>query len=485
MPGPSIAIVGAGMSGLCAATKLRTAGFDDLVIYEKAAAVGGTWRENTYPGLSCDVPSRFYSYSFAPNPGWSSYFSPGAEIQRYFVDFAERSGLLGLIRFEQEVVSARREDGRWRLRTRGGGERTADVLVCACGVLHHPRTPELPGLEDFAGAAFHSARWDHDTELRGKRVGIVGTGSTGVQIACALAPEVERLEIFQRTAQWILPVPNRRYSRLAKPLLSGMPRLNRWSYELHRRTLEIVLGRAVVQDGWQRRLVSAICRLNLRRVRDPELRRRLTPDYAPMCKRLVMSAGFYRAVQRPNVDVVADAIERIEPAGVRTRDGRLHELDVLVLATGFDAHAYMRPMAIEGEGGVSLEETWAERPHAYRTVAIPGFPNLFTIMGPHSPIGNQSLIAVAEAQVDYVIEWMRLLRDRGIAAAAPTAEATAEFNDALRAAMPATVFATGCQSWYLGPDGLPDLWPWTPGRHRAMLRAPELAHFDVQYAPEG
>src|SRR5919109_826269 len=319
---PSVAIVGAGMSGLCMGIKLKQAGIDSFEIYEKAEAVGGTWRDNTYPGLSCDVPSRFYQYSFELNPDWSHAFSPGPEIWRYFERVADKYGLRSHIRFGKEVVSGHFEDGRCRIRTSDGEKAMADFLVSACGVLHHPRVPAIPGLERFSGAAFHSARWDHDVELRGRRIAVVGTGSTGVQIVTDLSEVAGRLLHFQRTPQWILPAPNRRYTRLERAL-----------------------------------------------------HRRLTPDYRPMCKRLVVSSGFYRAMQRPTVELVREGIDRIEPGGIVTADGRLHEVDVIVFATGFDTHAYVRPMELLGQGGITLDEAWRDGPRAHRTVAIAGFPN--------------------------------------------------------------------------------------------------------------
>jgi len=478
-PSPTVAIIGAGMSGLCMGIKLQQAGFHDYTIFEKAGEVGGTWRENTYPGLSCDVPARFYSYSFESNPGWSSSFAAGREIWDYFLRVADRHGLRRHIRFNEEIVHSRWEDGRWRLRTAAEQELTADVLVSACGVLHHPRMPDIEGLHDFAGAVFHSARWDHAVPLDDRRIGVVGTGSTGVQIATNLAYRAAKLCVFQRTAQWVLPLPNMRY-RVTPLLLRRVPSLNRLAYRAAQAFMEHGIGRAVIEPCWQRTVIGAACRLNLRMVRDPVLRRRLTPDYEPMCKRLVMSGRFYRAMQQPAVDVVSDPIDHVEPAGVVTRDGALHELDVLVLATGFDAHAFLRPAELVGEGGVKLDDVWSPEPHAYRTVALPGFPNFFMIMGPHSPFGNQSLIAVAETQANYVVEWLRMLRSGRVAQAAPTLEATSRYNDDMRKAMPSTVWVTGCRSWYIGADGVPMNWPWTPGRHRELLRQPNLADFDVR-----
>ncbi len=483
---PRVAIVGAGMSGLCMGAKLRGAGIEDFTIHEKAGEVGGTWRENRYPGLSCDVPARFYSYSFAPNGGWSRAFAPGPEIQSYFTGFADRERLRRHIRFGSEITSARWEHGRWKLRSGDGAEDTAELLVTATGFLHHPRVPPIDGLERFAGRALHSARWPDDLPfeaLKDKRVAVIGTGSTGVQIATALGGEVKRLLVFQRTAQWIVPVPNRQYSRIARAAFGALPALNRFAYRGYQRQFEALLGVAVIRDGWQRRLIGALCRINLRLgVRDPELRRKLTPDYEPMCKRLVMSAGFYPAMQRPGVELITEGIDHIEREGIVTSDGALHPVDVIVLATGFDAHAYMRPMEVVGQDGITLEERWKDGPRAYRTVSLPGFPNLFMLMGPHSPIGNQSLVAVAESQADYVLRWIELQRAGAIESASPTPEATERFNAQMRQSMPDTVWATGCQSWYLGPDGLPELWPWTPARHRELLREPELADFQLSGA---
>ena len=467
------------MSGICMGIKLKQAGIESFTIYEKAARVGGTWRENTYPGLECDVPSRYYSYSFEPNPDWTKYYSPGGEIQRYFEGVADRYGMHSYIRFGKEVERADFTDGRWRIRMRDGEETEADFLISACGVLHHPRYPRIPGLESFAGDMFHSARWDHSVPLEGRRIGLVGTGSTGVQITCGLSQTACRLTIFQRTAQWVFPGRNPEYSALTRRVMRRFPALNRLSYRVWQKYFEHLLGRAVVQPGWQRRLVDALCRLNLRTVRDPLLRAKLTPDYDPMCKRLVVSANFYKAVQQPNVDVVVRAIDHVEPEGIVTSDGKLHPLDVLVLATGFDAHAYLRPMALTGPGGVTLDDAWRDGPRAYRTVAIPGFPNFFMLMGPHSPIGNQSLVIVAETQADYVMQLIRMFMDGRLDSVAPSADATERFNAEMRAAMPNTIWTKGCNSWYLGKDGLPELWPFTPERHREMLRAPVLDELEV------
>ena len=476
----NVAVIGAGMSGLCMAAKLQDAGIDTFTVFEKADEVGGTWRDNTYPGLTCDVPSRFYTYSFRPNPGWSRFMSPGPEVLAYLRAVADERGIRGHIRFGTDVTSARFEDGSWRLRT-SAGEDVFDVVVTATGFLRVPRYPEIRGLNSFAGPMFHSSRWDHSVSLADKRIGLIGTGSTGVQITADLGGKVRELTVFQRTAQWVLPTPNLRYSRLTKAALRRWPVLNMVGYRIWQTYVERALGRAMVKPCWQRRFVSALCRLNLRlSVHDPELRRKLTPDYQAMCKRQVLASRFYRAMQKPDVHLVTEPIDRVEPKGIVTADGTLHELDLLVLATGFDAHAYVRPMELVGEHGLRLEQAWADGPQAYRSVAVPGFPNLFMLMGPHSPIGNQSLVIVAENQADYAMWWINQIRDGRVVAAAPTEAATKEYNREMKAAMPQTVWLTGCNSWYLGKDGLPELFPWVPMRHRQLLRKPEIADFDVR-----
>ncbi|TDZ97273.1 flavin-containing monooxygenase [Mycobacteroides salmoniphilum] len=483
---PSVAIVGAGMSGLCMAAMLRQAGVTDITILETSDEVGGTWRDNTYPGLSCDIPSRFYQFTFAPKTDWSKFFSPGAEIGRYFRSIATDLDIRRHIRFGTTVSEARFEDGRWRVLTDRGDDLTVDFLVAATGILREPRYPNIAGLADFRGPVMHSARWDHTFDPEGKRVAVIGTGSTGVQIVCGLEPVVGELKLFQRSAQWVLGIPNPSYSKLTDAVRDKVPILTAAAYRGYRGVFEFMAG-ALVQPGWKRRLISALCRANLRTVTDPELRRRLTPDYQPMCRRLVISAGFYRAMQRPHVSLVDTAIDHIEERGIVTSDGRVHVLDAIVLATGFDAHAFMRPMNIIGQEGITLDERWADGPTAHLGVGLPGFPNFFMMMGPHSPVGNYSLTAIAEHQGGYILRWIRSWQEGRMDAVAPTAASTAAFNAEMRAAMPGTVWATGCTSWYLGKDGVPELWPWTPDVYRHRLAAePNMSDYEfaVQDARE-
>jgi cation diffusion facilitator CzcD-associated flavoprotein CzcO len=466
------------MSGVCVAVQLKEAGFDDVTILEKGDDIGGTWRENTYPGLSCDVASRAYCYSFAPNAEWTSLFPPGPEVRAYFRGVAERYRVLEQVRFGTEVTEGVWRDGAWHLVTKDGEEFSADLLVAACGVLHHPTVPEIPGLDSFAGPAFHSARWDHSVETRGKRVGLIGTGSTGTQITSALAGVASRFTVFQRTPQWMYPMGNHEFTRLTRALYRRFPRLSALSYRGWQACYDFFFVGATMKPGWVRNLMQGACRLHLRTIRDPELRAKLTPPDQPLCRRLIMGTRYYKALKRDDVDLVTDEIERIEPGGVRTAEGRLHELDVLVLATGFDAHAYLRPIELVGPAGERLSEVWAHAPKAYRTIGLPGFPNFFMLMGPHSPVGNVSLVAIAETQAGYITRFAEMLRDGAATAASPRADITERFNAEMKADLPNTVWTTGCNSWYLDADGVPSLWPWTPARHREMLARPALEEFE-------
>ncbi len=472
-----VVVIGAGMSGILAGIKLKEAGVHNLTIYEKAAQLGGTWRDNTYPGLACDVPSHHYAYSFELNPEWSQFFSPGAEIHAYFEKVAAKHQLQKLIRFNQEIVRADFQQGRWVLTTRSGLQDSADVVIAATGVLHHPVFPAIDGREHFAGASFHSARWDHGVPMAGRRVGVIGTGSTGIQIVPALVPEVQRLTLFQRTPQWILPLPNTPYSEEERNVFRNSHQRMRETYEFWGKRFQNTFARAVIGDREQMQRLEELCKANLQNIKDPLLRYQLTPDYQVACKRLIMSDTFYPAIQQPVARLVTQPIEKIEAGGVRTVDGELHALDVLVYATGFDGHAFMRPMEIVGPRGVSLNEAWAAGNEAYRSVAIPGFPNFFTLVGPNSPIGNFSLILIAELQFNYIQQLIAPLREGECRTIEPSAEATQRFNLAVKEAMKKTVWVTGCRSWYQDKQGNAAMWPWSFERFEREMRHPEMADF--------
>src|SRR5262245_7316140 len=476
------AIIGAGMAGVLSAIRLREAGYEDWSVYEKGECVGGTWRENTYPGLSCDVPSHIYCYSFEPNPDWSHRFSPGGEIREYFEGVARRHGVLPRIRFNEEVARLELAGGRWCIETKSGRRDEADVVIAATGVLHHPRLPEIEGLGSFEGACFHSARWDHSVPLDGRRVGVIGTGSTAVQMTGALVPRVAKYSLFQRTAQWIAPLENPAYSEEEKATLRRDPEaLHRLHQTMAREFHETFSSGLIDANSAQMKALEEACRNHLESaIRDPVLREKLRPKYRAACKRLVISGEFYPAIQRPNAEVVTEPIARIEPRGVRTQDGRLHELDVLVLATGFRVDRFLRPIEVIGRDGVTLEEVWAERPNAYLSISIPRFPTLFLLNGPNGPVGNFPLITIAEMQLGYILQLVAELRagpPRGLSA---SEAAMARFGAEFDAAAKHTIWATGCKSWYLDPRGIPAVWPFTYQRFTEEMARPNLDAYELR-----
>lgn len=470
-----VAIIGAGMSGLLMGIRLQKAGIENYTIFEKASRIGGTWRENTYPGLACDVPSFFYSYSFETNLDWSRRFSSGSEIQAYFERVAEKYDLNRHIEFDSEIVEARYADGAWAIETRLGEPVRARILVMATGPLHQKYIPEIEGLDHFSGETFHTAAWNHNVPLEGKRIGLVGTGSTAVQVSTPLSKIASRLTIFQRTAQWIFPVENVDYSEEQRRRKHRIPILAWLTRQFYKRAFELSSS-AVTRKGFFRRMLTKGCVDHLATIENAELREKLTPDYAPGCKRLVMSSDFYPTVQKKNVELETSLIRRVEGAGIRTEDGTLHELDVLVLATGFNAHAWGVENVIGAEGK-SLQQAWKEGTRTYRSIAMPGFPNLFFLAGPNSPIGNISVIDVAETQARYILACLERLREEGMLSIEPSRGATEEFNRSLKDAMKGTLWVTGCNSWYLDADGVPILWPWTARRFHKELKRPAFRDF--------
>jgi cation diffusion facilitator CzcD-associated flavoprotein CzcO len=473
------AVIGAGMAGILSAIKLAEAGFTDVTVYEKADRVGGTWRENTYPGLSCDVPSHLYSYSFALTPEWSRRFAPGPEIRAYFERIARENGVVERVRFGDQVERCVFSEGRWDLTTSSGHRDQVDVVIAATGVLHHPKYPVIEGLDTFKGAMFHSARWDDSVPLEGARVGIIGTGSTAVQMVSALVSRVARLSLFQRTAQWIMPQENPAYSDEERTELGQHPDLLSERRQSLSDLFDLFSNAVVDSESAEIKMVERACLANLEdNVHDPDLRERLRPTYRAACKRLILSPDFYDAIQSPNADLVTDGIERIEPGGVRTTDGRLHELDVLVLATGFKADAFMRPMSLVGQNGITLDEAWSPRPAAYLSISMPEFPNFFMVNGPNGPVGNFSLIEVAELQVRYILQLVERIRAGDCREVSATHEALAEFERAREQAAQHTVWVTGCRSWYLDDRGIPAVWPWSFVRFRQAMEAPDPEAFE-------
>ncbi|MCZ6617769.1 MAG: NAD(P)/FAD-dependent oxidoreductase [Gammaproteobacteria bacterium] len=478
----SVAIIGAGAGGIAAAIKLREAGIDSISIFEKENDLGGTWRDNTYPGLICDVPSHLYRYSFAPNPDWSRTFSPGSEIYKYVRGVAEEYDVEPLISYDSEVTRLEYIESRWHLHTNKGFQGEFDVVISAVGILHHPVYPDFEGLDSFAGDCFHSARWDHSMSLIGKRIGIIGTGSTAVQIVGAVVDDVEKLSLFQRTPQWVLGAPNAFYSDEDKARYRDEPGEMERAYNSLARTLNHGFAAAVVGENEEALMtMQAGCQQNLdENIHDDELRRKLTPDYSAGCKRLIVSDLFYPAISKPNAELVTESISRIEPDGIRTADGRLHELDVLVLATGFDPHRFLADSEVIGRDGQTLNSTWSEGNYAYKTICVPGFPNLFFLGGPNSPIGNFSYLLTAETQYSYIEQLISLLRNHTLAEVDPKPDVTDEFNRTLKKAIPKTVWASGCQSWYFDKFGNIGSWPWTFARFEEELAQPVLSDFQYR-----
>ncbi|EGD55793.1 flavin-containing monooxygenase [Gordonia neofelifaecis] len=480
---PRIVVIGAGVAGITTAVVLKGAGFTDVTVLEKGSDVGGVWHWNRYPGLTCDVPSQIYQFGFAPKPDWPKIWSSGPEIQRYHREVVERFGLTDRLRLNTEVVSSVYDDdtGRWTVTLGDGEELIADFVVCATGVLQNPAIPNIPGLADFDGPVVHTARWDDDLQTAGRRIAVIGTGSTGVQVVSALQPDAAALLHFTRTPQWILWAPmSLPQLPLTDVVLRAAPRLHDAVY---RGLLwgSGILADIVRKDSWRRRAVQAYARLSLRmQIADDDLRAALTPDYQPLCKRQVVSGTYYRAIRSPNARLITSDIAEVRERGIVTADGMLHEVDAIVLATGFRAHDYMRPMTVVGRDGLTIDEAWDGGPRAYRMTAIPGFPNLFTVLGPNSPTGSISLQYTAEKTARYLLDWFERYRRGEIDRVEVTEEATAEFNAQVVEALEPTIWNTGgCNSWYFDESGTVDLWPFDRRTLDAMLGRPDPSHFHV------
>jgi cation diffusion facilitator CzcD-associated flavoprotein CzcO len=486
-----IAIVGAGFAGLGMAMRLQDEGREDFLVLERDGDVGGTWWANTYPGAACDVPSRLYSYSFAPEADWTRSFSPQPEILDYLRTCADRAGIRPRIRLRCAVHGADWDEdaGLWRLHT-ARGPLTARVLVAAAGALSEPRLPGIPGIEDFAGTLFHTAAWDHGHDLTGKRVAVIGTGASAVQVVPALQPKVAQLDLYQRTAAWIGPRPDRRFTGLERALYRRVPALARLARGA------IYWGREVLVVGFTRdprvmRVPGQLARRHLRRqVPDPELRRRLTPDYTIGCKRILISNDFYPALQQPNAELVTDPIAEIRPHAVVTRDGTERPVDAIVLATGFQVAPPPVGDMIRGRGGLRLGDVWRERGmRAYRGTTFSGFPNLFMLVGPNTGLGHSSMIYMIESQLAYVLDALRRMGDgtRVTTAVEPRPEALEAYNAAVQRRLARSVWSTGgCSSWYQDQHGQNvTLWPSFTFHFRRLLSRFDLENYEQRPVPAG
>ncbi len=480
---PSVIIVGAGMTGILMTIKLREAGITDITILEKKANVGGTWRENNYPGVACDIPAHMYTYSFEPNAEWSHRFAHGNEIQEYFERVGRKYGVTEKVRFNEAVVNSVYNNGKWTVKTNKGDTLEADFLIGATGILHHPAFPDIKGLDSFNGKMFHTAQWDPSVDLSGKRVGVIGTGSTAAQIIPELTKEAKKVSVFQRTPQWIFPLPNKTFDEKQKQAWRANPnkmhRLRKW----YTRGIEHIFSKAVTGHKLQHAFVDFMCKRNLNKsVKDPVLREKLRPDYTVGCKRLIINSTFYEGIQKPNADLVTEGIERIEERGIITKDGNLHELDVLILSTGFHPFNFMRPMEMYGKDGLNINDAWSRKIQAYRSVLLPNFPNFFLMLGPNTPIGNFSVIAMSEVQTNYILKLIDLWRESKIDTVEAKQEALVSFNQYLKAGMKDTAWVGGCQSWYLDGDGDPAMWPYSWKRWVTEMAQPNVNDLNMDRA---
>ena len=488
-------IVGAGFGGLCAAIKLDEDGEHDYVVIEKGSDVGGTWRDNTYPGAACDVQSQLYSFSFAPNPDWSMSYSPQPEIRAYLQRVAREYAVLDRCVFDTLVSEAAWDEDaqRWAVQTEGPDGATtyaARTLIAGPGALSEPRLPDIAGIEDFQGEIFHSARWNHDVDLAGKRVAVIGTGASAIQIV----PEVQRLlaetgghlDVYQRTAPWVIPRNEHRYSALEKAAFRHVPGVQRlartaiyWSREAY-----------VPAFTWKPALAAPAKRAALKNIAqgisDPALREKVTPTYEIGCKRILISNSYYPALDADNCDLVTDPIAKVTGDAVVTRDGTERPVDVLIVATGFYTTDLPIAHRIRGRGGRLMADRFAETgAAAYKGTTVPEFPNLFFVVGPNTGLGHSSMVFIIESQVQYIREALRTMRLHDYATVEPTEKAFAEWNADLQRRMGPTVWSSGgCSSWYLDEHGRnTTLWPRSTFAFRGLLRRFDVRSYTVTARP--
>ena len=451
-----VAIVGTGFAGLGMAINLRKAGKESFVVLERANEVGGTWRENHYPGCACDIPSHLYSFSFEPNPNWTRMFAPQREILEYLKRCADKYDVRNKIRFGSEVERATWDEAGafWRLQTKTGTV-TARHVVFGIGALSRPATPQLPGIENFRGKTFHSANWDHRYDLTGKTVAVIGTGASAIQFVPMIADQVRKLYVFQRTAPWVLPHPDRATTGWERLLFNALPITQRlFRYLIYWLNEARALGFTV--DPRIMQLVKMIGRKNIeRQIKDPVLRKRVTPTYTPGCKRILMSNTYYRALARPNVELVTDPIHEVTETGI---DGR--QLDAIIYGTGFRVNELLTPMEVIGRGGADLNETWKNRISAYLGTTVAGFPNFYMLMGPNTGLGHNSMVFMIESQIRYTLRCMAEAEKNGARAVEVRPEAQSAFVAGIDPRLQKAVWASGCHSWYLDDKGQnATLWP--------------------------
>ncbi|MET9426785.1 NAD(P)/FAD-dependent oxidoreductase [Streptomyces sp. NPDC003036] len=490
-----VAVIGSGFGGLGAAVRLRREGITDFVVLERADSVGGTWRDNSYPGCACDVPSHLYSFSFAPNPDWPRTFSGQRHIRAYLEHVTDTFGLRPHLRFRHEVTMMTWDNDalRWRIETTRG-TLTADVVVSATGPLSDPKIPDIPGLASFeesGGRVFHSARWDHDYDLAGKRVAVIGTGASAIQIVPSIQPEVGRLTLFQRTPAWVMPRMDRPITGAERWLHRQLPFTGKARRGLLWGIRELQVS-AFTKRPAELGLVESIAKANMARaIKDPALRAKLTPSYRIGCKRILLSSDYYPALARPNVDVVASGLAEVRGRTLVAADGTEAEVDAVIFSTGF--HVTDMPIAerVVGADGITLAEAWKDGMEALRGATAAGFPNWMTIIGPNTGLGNSSMILMIESQLNYMADYLRQLdvldRPGGRAALAARPSAVAAWNRRVQTRMERTVWKSGgCDSWYLDANGRnTTLWPGTTSEFRRATRSVDLSEYEVVRLQEG
>ncbi|NKF24268.1 flavin-containing monooxygenase [Solimonas marina] len=463
-PVKSVLIIGSGFSGLGLAVRLKQAGIEDFEILERADSVGGTWRDNRYPGCACDVQSHLYSFSFEQNPGWTRMFARQPEIERYLQGVADKYQLVANTRFGANIVDARWDEAAavWRVRSEDGRQFIGRVLVSGMGALSNPAYPKIPGLADFQGKMFHSAQWDHDYDLSGKRVAVIGTGASAIQFVPQVVPKVAHLDLFQRTPPWILPKPDREIGAFERKLFRLLP----FTQKLMRAGLYTMLETRVLGFVIHPKLMEFVQRAAKghikRQVKDPELRRKLTPNYTIGCKRVLISNDYYPSLTQPHVDVVTDDVTEIRGNAVITADGRAREVDAIILGTGFTVQDPIPRGAIFGRGGKDLWDTWSEKGvEAYLGATVHGFPNFFMLMGPNTGLGHTSQVYMIESQINYVVDCLKQMRRKKIAAVDVRADVQRQFNDKVQGDVGSAVWNSGgCKSWYLDARGRnTTIWP--------------------------
>jgi cation diffusion facilitator CzcD-associated flavoprotein CzcO len=459
-----VLIVGAGFAGVGAAIRLREQGIDNICVVEKAGGIGGTWWHNTYPGAACDIASHLYCYSFEPNPYWSRKYSPQAEIQAYIEHCADKYGVRRHIRLNTTVELCRFDDQRkvWIAQLAGGATATAYHVIFATGGLHLPAWPDIPGMADFQGPGMHSAEWDHSVDFNDKRVAVIGSAASAIQLIPELAKIAKHLDVYQRTPNYIAPRNDREFTAREKSRFARWP----WWNRLYRKAIflrgEWILFPLVKTKGksrWRNRVEKMLRRYIRQSVADPKNGEAMIPHYPAGCKRMLIADNFYGAINRPNVELITEGIERIETDAVVTRDGGRHPADIIVYATGFDMENYMRQTEVIGPGGAKLTDIWARIPFAYKGGFVPGLPNFYFTTGPNTGVGTTSVVYMIEAELNLILEAIRLAgRDRLIEV---SEEACRRYNEEIRAALRETVWAGDCKSWYKRPDGeIASLYPY-------------------------